>query len=56
MREGFTVIESLLNEQIKSVEAGNQHACCIVDRADPLQEALKEMRAMNETGVRPSSS
>ena len=36
MREGFTVIESLLNEQIKSVEAGNQHACCIFDRADPL--------------------
>jgi hypothetical protein len=56
MREGFSVVESLLGESIIQVIAGNQHACCIVDRKEPMAESLREAREMNENKVKPQNA
>lgn len=50
MREQFTLVESLLNEQVLKIYAGNQHACCITERYDPIIAALKELKGINNEG------
>eukprot|EP00347_Sterkiella_histriomuscorum_P016162 403354247 len=47
-RDEFTLIENLLNEDIKQVYAGNQHCCCIVDNFNPLEMMIREMKEHNQ--------
>jgi len=47
-RDQFSLLESLLNDPIAKVFAGNQHACCITERVDQMAASIKEFRTIND--------